>query len=299
MMNIGIIYALAGVVCLWIAMTAAKFVAKKYDNFLWLFFQYVAMSFFAFLFVVIVSQVQWWSIWPTWTLLSWSVLAAVWLFWFAGIYFLFRSFEKISGWIALTIANVTIFLQYFANLYLFDSNEALSRPKILLAIAFFLVVAKFMVNRSSGSFKRKLKKWSLRAVGTAICRWIFFVGNAFLIKNDFMTPVQTVFYTEFAIFLIAIVAYMVMYKNDRSEVGKTRLRKLWPYAVIWAFNVGWQFLLYTSLVETPANVVNVIRLFGIVTTALFCRIFLNDRLSRFQIGLMAVAMIILIGFMVV
>ena len=63
---------------------------------------------------------------------------------YAGIAFLFKAFDYLCTGVALIIANLSVFLMYFANLSLFPGTESLSLVKIIVAVVFFVIIAQFL-----------------------------------------------------------------------------------------------------------------------------------------------------------
>lgn len=315
-MSLWIILSLIGIVFLGVSSTAQKFVAEKYENRLWLFVQYLWMIIFAFLFVLIITKTEWIPMRPVRDLQSLLILLWVWIFWFIWILFLRKWFEKTNSWIVLVIANISTFLMYFANLYLFDSSENLPVIQVILAILFFWVISQFLIGKpvirktikTTAKWTKQLiskwanpkisiNKWALYPMVTAVCRAIFFVGNTYFVKNEILHPVQSVFFTEGIIFLIATIALIQAYKKWTIKAIKTiKLNHLRVYGISTLALVAGNFLMYYAYLDTAANIVNVIRLFSIVTTAIFARVILKDRMSKRNIVLMSIAFTILILF---
>ena len=132
---------------------------------------------------------------------------------------------------------------------------------------------------------------------TAVCWTIFFVGNTWFVKNAIMTPVQSVFATESIIFIFALLGYALMHRRDFKPVRASYSHKiLVPFAIIGAGNIAAAFLYYYGYLDNPANIINFVRLFGVVTTTILAWIFLKDRLTRRQIILMSIAFVLLILF---
>jgi drug/metabolite transporter (DMT)-like permease len=135
---------------------------------------------------------------------------------------------------------------------------------------------------------------------TAVCWTIFFVGNTRFVKNAIMTPVQSVFATESIILVFAVLGYALLHKRDFKPVIQSYSHKiLVPFAIIGSANVASAFLYYYGYLDNPANIVNFIRLFGVVTTTILAWIFLKDRLTQKQIVLMSIAFVLLILFIFV
>jgi drug/metabolite transporter (DMT)-like permease len=166
----------------------------------------------------------------------------------------------------------------------------------LLGILFFVVIAQFL-RHQSGSKKIALDIKMLYPLVTAVCWTIFFVGNTWFVKNAIMTPVQSVFATESIILVFALLGYALMHKRDFKPVRASYSHKIIvPFAIIGSSNVASAFLYYYGYLENPANIINFVRLFGVVTTTILAWIFLKDRLTQRQIVLMSVAFVLLVLF---
>lgn len=296
-MSLWIIAAMFGALLQWTANAAMKYVASTIPNsYIGLIWQYISMTIFAIIFVVAISLFNGTPILPSLDAQATIVLLFVWFFGYIGIYFLFKAFASISGGVALIIANISVFMMYFANLAIFEWSESLPFLQILLGILFFVVIAQFL-RQQSGDKKFRLDVKMLYPLVTAVCWTIFFVGNTWFVKNAIMTPVQSVFATESIILVFAVLGYAFMHKRDFKPVRASYSHKiLVPFAIIGLSNVGSAFLYYYGYLDNPANIVNFIRLFGVVTTTILAWIFLKDKLTPKQIVLMGIAFILLMLF---
>jgi len=168
--------------------------------------------------------------------------------------------------------------------------------QILIGILFFVVIAQFL-RQQSGEKKLVLDIKMIYPLVTAVCWTIFFVGNTWFVKNAVMTPVQSVFATESIILVFAVLGYALTHKRDFKPVRASYSHKiLLPFAIIGSSNVASAFLYYYGYLENPANIINFIRLFGVVTTTILAWIFLKDRLTQRQIILMVIAFVLLMLF---
>jgi len=313
-MTTGIILSLIWIVLMGVSSTAQKFVAVKYENFLALVVQYLGMAIFAGIGVLIATQVQDISFRPERNATSLAVLAGTGIFGFIGILFLWKGFEKMNGWIVLVIANLAAFLMYFVNIYLFDANEKLGILQVIFAILFFIVISQFLIWKSfirktiKKLFEKKTdkkqkiskKSWfnkaALYPMVTAFCWAIFGIWNTYFVKTGTLHPMQSVFFTEWTIFLISIFAFLRVYKAKISALKKIKLKHLPIFGLSTIMLVGGNFMLYYAYLDTPANIVNVIRLFSIITTAVFARIVLKDKMNKRNIILMGIAFAVLLLF---
>lgn len=301
-MNLWIIFALIWVLFRWVANTAMKKVAMRYENnYTALFFQYISVALFALVFVVAISTYMQVDIFPTLDLFQYGVLAVVGVIWFAWIALLYKAFDHLCSGVSLIVANLSVFLMYFANLYLFDASESLPVIQIVLAVLFFVIVAQFLWTESTCPTKEE-KKWAINwniiyPVWTALCWTVFFVGNTWFVKNEIMSPVQSVFATETTILLVVILFYALRFKADFSDLYNSLDKKdILPFSLIGLWLVGWNFMFYYGYLDNPANIINFIRLFSIIATAIFSWIFLKDYMSKKQIWLMIAAFLVLIIF---
>lgn len=62
---------------------------------------------------------------------------------------LFKAYDSLCAGVALVIANLATFLMYFINLALYPGQEAFTRPKIILAIIFFVIIAQFLIDQDT------------------------------------------------------------------------------------------------------------------------------------------------------
>lgn len=296
-MSLWIIAAMFGALLQWTANAAMKHVASTIPNsYIGLIWQYISMTIFAVIFVVTISLINGTPILPSLDGQSTLVLLWVWFFGYIGIYFLFKAFASMSSGVALIIANISVFMMYFANLAIFEWGEILPFLQILLGILFFVVISQFLLQQTAGK-KISLDIKMLYPLITAVCWTIFFVWNTWFVKSDIMTPVQSVFATESIILVFAVLGYALLHKWDFKPVRASYSPKIIvPFAIIGASNVASAFLYYYGYLDNPANIINFIRLFSVVTTTILVWIFLKDRLTKKQIILMTIAFVLLILF---
>ncbi len=314
-MTLGIILALIWVIFMGITSVTQKFLAEKYEEYIALLIQYAWVLFFSLIFTFFITRYEGIALIPSISLINLWILILVWVVWFIGIRFLWKWFEKLNWWITLIIANLSVFLMYFLNILIFDTSEQLSLIKIIFGILFFIVVSQLLlwkpilINLLKSLFKKDksdlkliikdiwINKAVLYPVITAICRALFFVWNTYFIKYGILHPIQSVLLTEWMVFIVAVLAFIFIYKWKFWDIVKTTKKKhLWIYA-LWTFSlVLWSFLLYYAYLDTPANIVNVIRLFTIISTSILAWIFIKDKMSKRNIILMIIAFVILMWF---
>ncbi len=245
------------------------------------------------------------------------ILILIWIIGFAWIYFLYKWFEKLNPAIVLIIAQLNIFIMYFANVQFFDSSEQLSLHKIFLALLFFIVSMQFLlpdkkIKKNARSDKKfdlnvllpdlnnlKINKFALYPIFTALSWACFTFAFIYLTRNWTFTPVQSVFATETAVWFIAFL-YLFLHKEKfisfTKKLKKTTLTQIKPYIVLGVFQIIWAIIFGYSYLYAPANMVNVIRLFQIILTAIFARILFKQKLSQRNIFLIILSFLILIAF---
>lgn len=289
---------------------------KKYDNRQSLVFQYVSIPFFGILVMILYSFSQHTPLFPEISLMTIGMLSITWLIGFGGIWLLFKGFTHLNPAITLVVANLTIFIQYFINIKLFAGNESLSLIKVILAIIFFITVAQFLFMRhrskttkikktvTSKTLINRIKqihinKYVLYPIGTAICRTIYIIFNAYFIKNKIFDPAQSIVFTEGSILPFAIVFLLIVKKGWGKNMKQWKLNDMGPYVLIGITQVIallWYNLAYA---HSAINVVNVIRLFQIIFTAIFAWILFKQKLNINEILIMSIAFVVLLVFMVV
>jgi drug/metabolite transporter (DMT)-like permease len=217
---------------------------------------------------------------------------------------LFKAYSKLCAGVALVIANLATFLMYFINLALYPGQESFTRPKIILAIIFFVIITQFLMDQDTSCpldhrHKHIFNPSTLYALGTAVCRAIYFVGNSYYIKSNIMSPVQSGMITETLILIVALVWFLSKHSRDGlMSIHNGISRHTAPlFLGIGILNVCAIYLMYYGYQTNPANIVNVIRLFAIPVTAIACWVFLKDRSSKKQTVLLVCGCVVMIGFM--
>ena len=138
----------------------------------------------------------------------------------------------------MTIANTAVFFMFFANILIFAGSESLPWTQMLLGLIFFVIVAQFILTTDEDHhFKLNIK--ALLPVGTALCWATFFVANTWFIKTGVMTPVQTVLMTEGAVFVVALLWYVVKFRDQLSHfIDSFSTSHIVPLILIGLGNVG-------------------------------------------------------------
>jgi len=291
--------ALLGAVVFGGANTLMKSEATNYENdFAALMLQYSGVAIAAVVAMLIASLGFGQELFPVLDGPARAVLVGVGIVGFAGIAFLYQGFNHLPAGVVMIVANLMVFLAFFANVWLFGAEEQLSLVKIILAILYFVVIAQFLRGDESGKFV-----WRRQVVFpflTAICRTIFFVGNTRFVKNAVMTPVQSVFSTELAVFAVALPRFFLTQKLPVKTMNSLfKKSHFLSFLAIGGGIILANFLFYFAYLDTPANLVNFVRLFSVVVTAILAWIFLKDSLSKRSIVLMSIALLLLVAFLFV
>lgn len=302
-MNFGIIWACLATFFSGLSTTLQKKESMHYnDRFLALVYQCAFAAFWGILFVGIWMYQTKSSFFPEMSLLHWLLFISICIIWYIAVTLIFQAYRNMHGGVVLIITSVNVFLMYFVNVWLFPGVEALSPLKILVALVFFVVLTQFILQRSDTDIDHShfINKYTLYALGAALCGAYFVTGNNYLIKTGTIQPLQIVMMIEVFILVIAIIWYFVGDKWSRKILKKSiSRREALVFATIGLCGATSWSLHYYAYATNPANLINFIKLFSIVTTATLCRIFLNDKLSRKQVLLMVVAILVLVAFLIV
>lgn len=284
----------------WFTSLSMKKIIHIFKNIpLALVYQYLSIIWFSLLFNIVYSwktgntliPVLWW-----WQRL---VISLVSLAWYIAIYCLFQAFEQLHVGVVLTVANLSTFLMYFLNIYLIDINETLSFEKLILAFIFFVVISLFLLRGDWITNKIYYNKYLLYAVVTAVGRAIYFSGNTYFIRQQRLHPFQSFLITESLVGMFAWIWYR--YKSKRSmsypDVHLSRSSFLW-LIVLWISLVAATACYYYWYQYLSSSLVNVIRLFNIIMSALLCRRVLDEHLTTREIFFMILACVVLVFFVV-
>ncbi|USN55119.1 MAG: hypothetical protein H6765_00415 [Candidatus Peribacteria bacterium] len=115
---------------------------------------------------------------------------------YAGIWLLFKAMSKLDVAIVMMIASSYVFFSYFLNIALFPDVETLSWAKIGLALIFFVIVCLQLLQKNTTTQRFEINTWMLVPVGTALCWSVFFGLINYFVKDGYLSPFQSVFYTE-------------------------------------------------------------------------------------------------------
>ena len=119
---------------------------------------------------------------------------------------------------------------YIVNIGLFPGVETISLVKILIAIVFFVIVAQFLIAQHGTKGKHSIiNTKTLYAVGTAVCRTVFGVGNNYFVKTGTLDPIHSMFVTETLILFVALFRYIL---TTRRAVNKIRTNVTWKQGIV-------------------------------------------------------------------
>jgi len=301
-MNLGIWAVIIWTVFGWVSNMLMKKVSKEFpDNYLALVFQYIAMAIVALILGWLWAFYHGTAYIPSLSAIQWILVVGVWIVGYIGILFLFRWYDYLCGGVALVIANLATFLMYFINLALYPGQEAFSIEKILLAIIFFIIIAQFLLDQGSCPINHRniINKYTLYPLGTAVCWAAYYVGNSYFIKSWMMSPVQVGMITESLILVFALIWFAAMRWLTKGlfDIKKNMNKDKLSFFLIWLFNVVSVYLVYYWYQTNAANIVNVLKLFTIPFAAIFCRVFLKDRLTKKQTILLVIGFLSMVWFL--
>ncbi len=302
-MNWGIIGACIATIISGLSVTLQKKESMHYDDrFLALVYQFGFAALWWLLFVSVWMYTTKSAFFPSMWVMQWLLFATICIAWYVAMTLIFKAYKHMHGWVVLIIMSVNVFLMYFVNVWLFPGVEALSPLKIAIAVVFFLVLMQFIIHRSDKDIKHThfINADTLYALWASLCSAYFVTGNNYLIKGGHIEPLQVVVLVEICTLIIGLLWY---FTGDRwSWSGLKRnitRREAMVFATIGLCGATAGSLHYYAYDTNPANLINFVKLFSIITAAVLCRIFLNDKLSRRQILLMILALIVLVLFVVV
>lgn len=294
-MSQGIIYAILGACIWWVFFTIISYIAQnnRTSHHINLARQYTAAVVVAIV-AIIITQIlhTWHSLLPSLSRISLGIFVVQWIIWFAGIFFLYKAFEKTPSSIWLIISYGYIFLAYGLNIVFFGSEELRNTSQIISVVIFFIAIALLLLE--SEAWKIRINKYALWAIGTMVAWLWFFFLNTWIIKNDIMTPIQTTIISETSIVWVALLYLIKKEKKNRIKAYTSiRQKDMIMYLALGVTAIGWNVLSYIWLLSEPANTINIIRISSVIFTAIFSRIFLHDRLSSKQIILIVIATVAL------
>lgn len=98
---------------------------------------------------------------------------------------------------------------------------------MFLALVFFVTIG-FLILEKDLAGKIRINKYVFYPILTAISWTIYFSITNYLVKKSVLTPVQVVFYCEFAIFVISanVLAFSIFLKKttwNRFSLNKSQI----------------------------------------------------------------------------
>jgi hypothetical protein len=286
------IYALLWTLFYAIANTLIKYVSTNFDMYKNLFFQYSFVSIYWFLLVLIFDHFKF-DFLPHIFLFS-----MIWLSGFLWIWALMNWMKYLSNGVIFIVANLYVILWYFVNNYFFPSIESFSYMKIILWIAFFLIISILLFEKDEEQgfrMNNKLFFPLLAALG-----WTFYTSlTNFVVKTQVLTPFQWMFYCEFSITLIIVAAFFITSARDNKFDFSINKRQLGFNMLISFFIFLWALDTFLAYNSAPWNYVNVICLSQIPLLSLFSYFFLKDKLKKSEIYTITWAFLVLLVFLIV
>lgn len=232
-----------------------------------------------------------------------GIIILLWGIGYLGIFTLYRAFHTISTGMALVIAYMSTILMYITNVILFGNGESLSLWWIVCGSIFVVILSLFLFSSQDKKTTSltTTSSWSgiMFASITAICWTIYFSGNTYFIKSEWMYPMQSLLIGESSVALFALLNYIIRYRSRRrSQLQQYNHIDVYRILLLWfslAFSTA---LYYIGYQHISANIVNVIKLFSIVVGSLLTRKLLGDHLTKREFFLIIVGCIDLALFII-
>lgn len=79
---------------------------------------------------------------------SFLILVVVGVIGFIGIAFLFKAFDHLNAGVTMIVAQTSVFMMFFVNIWLFAGAEKLGLIQIILSLVFFVIIAQFLWTQS-------------------------------------------------------------------------------------------------------------------------------------------------------
>lgn len=181
---------------------------------------------------------------------------------------------------------------------MFNGTEFLPWYQIILAIVFFVVISQFILQERSAPWNFfHLNRYALYPLGASFCGAFYVSSMAWFTKTEIMTPSQTMFVTESMLLFVSLLYYFLWHRGNMGDLLKSfDTSYIAPLSLVGIGITINGYLWYYAYLDNPANVINFIGLFNVVFVAIFGRIFLGDKLSKKQIIIMTLALIVLAAF---
>lgn len=222
---------------------------------------------------------------------------------YSGIFAYLASSRHMSMGVALSLAYGYVIVLYFVNARIFPS-EALSLPKLGVALAFFASIAYFLVSESKKG--TGFMKYVWLPMATLVC-WTGYFGTAnYVVKTGIASPVWSLLLAEGSIFATALVVFLAR-TGYRAACG-SKTRDSWKFPDLASFSSGVSMAVFTALGTgfllvsysfVAANLANTIGLFTTVSTAVMSAIVFRERLPKSEWSLIGVCTLLLSLFLIV
>lgn len=299
----GIIWALIATFFVGISITLQKKESMHYtDRYIALIYQYAFVVFWSLIFIGIYIYQTKWSFLPTMSSTNRLLFVSMCIVGYIWANLIFTAYKHLQGGVVYVMGGIGVFLMYFINIRLFPGIETLSPLKIALAVLFFLVLVQFIIKRQEWDLKDHhfINKYTIYVILAAICGAYYVTWNNFLLKTWAISPFHTLAFAELITLLIALGWYFVWHKWTVQWLKKNiTKRDAIIFMTIGLCGATSGALQYYAYQTNPANLINFIKMFSVITTSTLCRIFLNDKLTKKQICLIGCAVIVLIAFLLV
>lgn len=286
-----IAYALLSLCCIACANTIQEYIADNTDTSSTFVRQYILLLAIASIAVLIFDTFALGFDQPY----QYILLFLVWWIGYVGIRSLIRWLQHYDVAPVFLIAYTYVILSYLLNIYLIWDDEVLSIEKLLWWCLFLVAIVTFLLTKKQDNHQISPYMYLIYPCITAFCRAIFFSGINWYIKSDLLSPLQSVFYTEWIIALIALSIYCISYHPKTLIATMTKKNLIASFGRSIFVFVGWiaSYMAYSII---SANTVNTIRLFGIIWTTLCAWFFLQEHISKSQLIPIILATITLIWF---
>lgn len=303
MLSLGVIGTFIATFFVGLSVTLQKKESMHYqDRCLALVYQYSFVVFWSFIFIGVYLYQSGSSFIPNLTTTERLLIVSMCVIWFIATNLMFTAYRHLNGGVAYILGSVGVFVMYFVNMQLFPWLEALSPIKIAMAVLFFLILVQFIVKRNEWDLKDHhfVNKYTLYAIGASLCWAYFTTTNNYILKTADISPFHILLFVEVITLVLALGWYFACDKGSINGLRKNITRRdsmvFMTIGICWAIAWSIQYYAYQT---NPANLINFIKLFSLITTSVLCRLFLNDKLTKKQVCLMGCALAVLITFMLV
>lgn len=127
---------------------------------------------------------------------------------------------------------------------------------------------------------------------------MFFGGVTWFVKQDILTPLQSVLFSEVPVAVVLLVYAFVRRYSRTSILSSYQNIHIHVVAIVASvFLVAGNLLVYMAYLHSPANIVNVVKLGSVIVTAAGATWLLKDAMDFKQWAVLVVAMCSLGVFM--